>query len=166
MCQEEHGITAVSRTVTSPSVQGITAATIVNAAWSLVLSQRTNRLDVLFGIATNGQNGYSSRGGNLIGLCMNQMPMRVRLDHSETFQGLLETVQRQYIQAMPFELVELSDIAQICDLSQATDDKVEFGSVVVVQNANVNTDAPFSFGDAQCIRGHVISRTFLTLLPS
>ncbi|PLN86732.1 hypothetical protein BDW42DRAFT_56631 [Aspergillus taichungensis] len=155
MCQEEHHITTASSTVTCPSVKGITVATIVNTAWSIVLSQRTDRLDVLFGTATNGRNGYSSQGGNLIGLCMNQTPMRVMLDHSETVQCLLETVQRQYIQAMPFELVELSDIAESCGLSHPTSDKVEFGSVVVVQNANVNTDAPFSFGDVQCIRGHV-----------
>lgn len=155
MCQEGHHITTATSTVTSPSVKGITVATIVNTAWSLVLSQRTNRLDVLFGTATNGRNGYSSQGGNLIGLCMNQTPVRVTLDHTETVRSLLETVQRQYIQAMPFELVELSDIAESCGLSHPTSAKAEFGSVVVVQNANVNTAAPFSFGDVQCTRGHV-----------
>ncbi|OJJ32580.1 hypothetical protein ASPWEDRAFT_44725 [Aspergillus wentii DTO 134E9] len=123
---------------------GITMATLIKAAWSVVLTQLTGDRDVVFGQTNSGRSSSNFDAENLVGLCINAIPVRVKYNPHWTLLDLLRYVQNQHSDSLPFESVELRDIvSQSTPWPQGTG----FGSVVTHQNINV--DKPFSVGGAQ-----------------
>lgn len=124
----------------------ITLATIVNAAWSIVLSLLMKRTDIVFGFTTTGRNSETLENTNALGLCLNRIPVRARLsDPSLTVLDLLRDLQKTYRESMKYELVEISDILQVPPPSPGTE---LFGSVLIFQNSS--DSAPFTIGGAAC----------------
>ncbi|KAI9371235.1 hypothetical protein BJX61DRAFT_543884 [Aspergillus egyptiacus] len=123
---------------------GITMATLIKAAWSLVLTQLTGDRDVVFGQTISGRSSSDFAAENLVGLCINAIPVRVKYNPHWTLLDLLRHVQNQHGESLPFESVELRDIvARSTPWPQGT----RFGSVVTHQNIDV--DKPFSVGGTQ-----------------
>lgn len=120
---------------------GITMATLIKAAWSLVLIQLTGDRDVVFGQTNSGR---SSSTFDVVGLCINAIPVRVKYNPDWILLDLLHHVQNQHGDSLPFESVELRDIA-----SQSTSwpPGTRFGSIITHQNIDV--DKPFSVGGIQ-----------------
>lgn len=130
--------------------EGITLATIVNVAWSIVLAMVTKRNDIVFGFTTTGRNSESLENTNALGLCLNRIPVRVQLNKpSLTVSGLFRDLQQTYRQGMKYELVEISDTLQESPPSPGCE---LFGSVLIFQNASDN--APFTIGGAACTWDH------------
>ncbi|MGH3542758.1 MAG: condensation domain-containing protein, partial [Mycobacterium sp.] len=59
---------------------GITVNTLMQMAWALVLSRLTDRNDVVFGVTVSGRPAELSGVETMIGLFINTVPLRVRLD--------------------------------------------------------------------------------------
>lgn len=118
---------------------GITMATVIKAAWSLVLAELTGDRDVVFGQTNNGRSSSNFDAESLVGLCINAIPVRVKYDPNWTLLDLLHHVQNQHSDSLPFESVELRDI-----VSRSTHwpQDTQFGSLVTHQNIDV--DKPFS----------------------
>lgn len=126
--------------------EGITLATIVNVAWSIVVAHVTKQRDIVFGFTTTGRNSETLENTNALGLCLNRIPVRVQLnDTSLTVLDLFRNLQKTYREGMKYELVEISDILEVPPPSPGTE---LFGSVVVFQNASES--APFTIGGAAC----------------
>lgn len=123
---------------------GITMATLIKAAWSLVLTELTGDRDVVFGQNTSGRSSSNFDAENLVGLCINAIPVRVKYNRDWTLLDLLRHVQNQHGDSLPFESVELRDIVSRSTLwPQGT----WFGSIVTHQNIDVGK--PFSLGGTQ-----------------
>lgn len=60
--------------------RGITVNTLMQMAWALVLSRLTDRDDVVFGVTVSGRPAELSGVETMIGLFINTVPLRVRLD--------------------------------------------------------------------------------------
>lgn len=60
--------------------RGITVNTLMQLAWALVLSRLTDRNDVVFGVTVSGRPAELSGVETMIGLFINTVPLRVRLD--------------------------------------------------------------------------------------
>ncbi|CAM2784074.1 non-ribosomal peptide synthetase [Mycobacterium intermedium] len=60
--------------------RGITMNTLLQMAWAVVLSRLTDRDDVVFGITVSGRPAELSGVETMIGLFINTVPLRVRLD--------------------------------------------------------------------------------------
>ncbi|GBE66268.1 non-ribosomal peptide synthetase [Mycobacterium sp. MFM001] len=60
--------------------RGITVNTLMQMAWALVLSRLTDRDDVVFGVTVSGRPPELSGVESMIGLFINTVPLRVRLD--------------------------------------------------------------------------------------
>jgi mycobactin peptide synthetase MbtF len=60
--------------------RGITVNTLMQMTWALVLSRLTDRNDVVFGVTVSGRPPELSGVETMIGLFINTVPLRVRLD--------------------------------------------------------------------------------------
>ncbi len=60
--------------------RGVTLNTLVQMAWATILSVLTDRSDVTFGVTVSGRPGELSGVETMVGLFINTVPLRVRLD--------------------------------------------------------------------------------------
>ncbi|KAK7417878.1 Nonribosomal peptide synthetase 4 [Neonectria punicea] len=93
----------------------ITTATVVKAAWSTVLAKATDKTDVVFGHLISGRNVGSVPGiESIVGPCLNVIPVRVRHQPSWTVLHLLQHIQDQQVDNMPFESLGFKEIIDKC----------------------------------------------------
>ncbi|WP_051098431.1 non-ribosomal peptide synthetase [Sporichthya polymorpha] len=74
---------------------GVTLNTLVSAAWGLVLSGLTGSGDVVFGTTVSGRPPAVPDVETVIGLFLNTVPARVRIDPAETVTDLLGRLHRE-----------------------------------------------------------------------
>ncbi|KAJ0414185.1 hypothetical protein BJY00DRAFT_295577 [Aspergillus carlsbadensis] len=146
--QQDSSVFSAEISPSSPP-PGITMATAIKAAWAWVLHTETKKLDILFGqiCSTRGISLPTGSGSDVIGCCLNTTPVRVRLDTLKisggTVHDLLNMIQRQHVQGLPYETADWSDVvAHGTAWRKGTD----FDSVILHENFG---DLPFlRFGDA------------------
>ncbi|MDH6108606.1 amino acid adenylation domain-containing protein/non-ribosomal peptide synthase protein (TIGR01720 family) [Kitasatospora sp. MAP12-44] len=92
---------------------GITLNTLVQGLWSLLLSLTTGRDDVVFGATVSGRPPEISGIEGMIGLFINTLPVRVRLDHAERLSDLLTRVQREQSDLMAHHHLGLTEIQRV-----------------------------------------------------
>ena len=98
----------------SLSSVNITPATIIKAAWSLVLGQVSSRSDIVFGHVISGRNAAVREVENIIGSCVNIVPVRVKFQPNWTVLDLLQSIQEQQVTNMPFESLGFREIIKQC----------------------------------------------------
>ncbi len=64
--------------------RGVTVNSVMQLAWALVLSRLTDRSDVVFGVTVSGRPAELTGVETMIGLFINTVPLRVRLDDDAT----------------------------------------------------------------------------------
>ncbi|ORB83495.1 non-ribosomal peptide synthetase [Mycobacterium kansasii] len=74
--------------------RGITVNTLMQMAWALVLSRLTDRDDVVFGVTVSGRPAELSGVETMIGLFINTVPLRVRLDADASVGAQCGALQR------------------------------------------------------------------------
>lgn len=74
---------------------GVTVNSVVQAAWSLVLSSLLGRDDVVFGVVVSGRSPELTGVEDMVGLFINTVPLRLRLDPTETSGRLLTRLQAE-----------------------------------------------------------------------
>jgi amino acid adenylation domain-containing protein len=117
--------------------EGITLATLVKAAWAVVVARAAGRRDVVFGHIVNGRDAPLQDVDTISGPCITISPFRVSMPEDENWTGLdlLRHVQTQYIRSMPYANMDFQDIlANATSWSPDTD----FGSVVTHQDGNID----------------------------
>lgn len=82
------------RLVEGTRSRGITVNTLMQMAWALVLSRLTDTRDVVFGVTVSGRPPELSGVETMIGLFINTVPMRVRLDPAAGVGEQCRAVQR------------------------------------------------------------------------
>ncbi|ATY65583.1 non-ribosomal peptide [Cordyceps militaris] len=92
----------------------ITIGTIIKAAWSLVLAEMAGSNDVVFGSVIGGRNAPFQGVEHVSGACINNIPVRVRLEPGMTRLELLQVVQTQYFGAIRFENFQFKRIVKEC----------------------------------------------------
>ncbi|MER8033008.1 non-ribosomal peptide synthase/polyketide synthase [Streptomyces bauhiniae] len=86
---------------------GLTLNTLLNAAWGLTLATATGRADVVFGTTVAGRPSEVPHVGDIIGLFLNTVPTRIALDPAEPVLGLLQRIQGERLDLMPYEHLSL-----------------------------------------------------------
>ena len=115
------------------SPKAITMATLFSAAWGVALSCVTGSSDIVFGRAVSGRNltSLTEHHENVVGPCLNLVPVRMKLSSPDTIHDVLKSLQRQYINSIPHEAMGLMEIVEKCtDWPRNT----SFGSVFYYQN--------------------------------
>jgi amino acid adenylation domain-containing protein len=100
--------------VNSLKQHGITIATVVKAAWALVLAEMSGQQDITFGETVSGRNLSSISAGELENVCVNIVPVRVEIRPGSTVLDLLHDVQTRQLARMPFEFLGTTSIVERC----------------------------------------------------
>ncbi|MFF9499868.1 amino acid adenylation domain-containing protein [Streptomyces sp. NPDC014656] len=89
---------------------GVTLGTVTQVAWGLVLRQLTGRGDVVFGMTVSGRAADVDGVESMVGLLINTVPARVRIDPRDTLLDLMERVQDEQLDLMEHHHVGLTEI--------------------------------------------------------
>ncbi|MEB4209517.1 amino acid adenylation domain-containing protein [Mycobacterium sp. 94-17] len=85
---------ATARLVDDSRSRGVTVNTVLQMAWALVLSRLTDSHDVVFGVTVSGRPPELTGVETMVGLFVNTVPLRVRLDPGATAGEQCRAVQR------------------------------------------------------------------------
>ncbi|PLB38912.1 acetyl-CoA synthetase-like protein [Aspergillus candidus] len=121
---------------------GITSATMAKAAWAVTLAQHTGERDVVFAQTAHGRHAATAHA---VGLCINQLAVRVSLADLATGQEVLDRVHQQHIQSLPFDGLEYADVVRECT---PWPDHEPGASVVTHQNFSL--EKPLELDGVQC----------------
>ncbi|WP_344267011.1 condensation domain-containing protein, partial [Streptomyces sodiiphilus] len=106
--------------------RGLTLNSVVQGAWALLLAGMTGRGDVVFGATVSGRPPELAGVEEIVGLLINTVPVRVRLDPAEPLAGLLERIQREQSALAPHQYLGLSDIHRLAGHPQLFDTTTVF----------------------------------------
>ena len=109
----------------------LTLNTFVQAAWALLLSRYGGREDVVFGTAVAGRPPELAGVETMVGLLINTLPVRVRIDPDRCVGEWLEEVQRHQAETRRYEQTPLSDVQAWSPVPRGTP---LFESLLVVEN--------------------------------
>ena len=122
----------LTRAISMPSVQdaAITRATVIRAAWAIVLGRYCDTEDVTFGATISGRNANVPGLTEMVGPAIATVPIRVRLSPDLAVARFLQKIQSQATEMVEHEQFGLQNIQRINgDIADA----IRFSSLVVVQ---------------------------------
>ncbi|MFJ8391183.1 condensation domain-containing protein, partial [Streptomyces sp. NPDC094438] len=105
---------------------GLTVNTVVQGAWAVLLSRLTGRDDVVFGATVSGRPSELSGVEDIVGLLMNTVPVRVRIDPADSLSALLGRIQDQQTVLMDHAHLPLAKIQQLAGFSRLFDTSTVF----------------------------------------
>ncbi|TYR44909.1 condensation domain-containing protein, partial [Streptomyces parvus] len=145
-----------------PQSHRLTANTVAQAAWALLLTRISGEHDVVFGATVSGRPAELPGVENMVGLFINTLPVRVRIDEDERVRDLLARLQREQAAARDFEHTSLDAIRGWADvpsgeplfeslfayenypLGAAPDNEESIGLEFVSKGAQAHTNYPLT----------------------
>ncbi|MET0396637.1 MAG: non-ribosomal peptide synthase/polyketide synthase [Longimicrobiaceae bacterium] len=110
---------------------GVTPGTVVQGAWALLLSRYTGEEDVVFGATVSGRPPELPGAEEAVGLFINTLPVRVRLEPEAPLEEWLGRLQREQVEAREYEYAPL---AQVQKWGEVPAGEGLFESLVVFEN--------------------------------
>ena len=89
---------------------GLSLETIVEGAWSLLLSRYSDTDDVIFGLSVSGRPAMLPRSMTAVGLFENVVPVRVQVSPASTLLPWLDQLHRERDEISRYEYAALGDI--------------------------------------------------------
>jgi amino acid adenylation domain-containing protein len=105
----------VERVIPAPQLpHDITMASLLSSAWALVLSSITGEEDVVYGHTVAGRNSDIPGIAEIVGPCLNVVPVRVCIQSAETPADLIRSVHEQFASLGEADLAQLDEIIHDC----------------------------------------------------
>ncbi|WP_328491696.1 non-ribosomal peptide synthase/polyketide synthase [Streptomyces sp. NBC_00414] len=117
---------------------GLTLNTVVQGAWALLLSRYGGGDDVVFGTTVSGRPADLPGVTSMVGLFINTLPTRVRIDAASRLLDWLGELQAAQSESRRHEFVSL---AQLQTWSETPGGTALFDSIVVFENYPFDADA-------------------------
>ncbi|MEU0499432.1 amino acid adenylation domain-containing protein, partial [Nocardia sp. NPDC005998] len=114
---------------------GITVNTLVQAAWGILLGRLTGRADVVFGATVSGRPAELPGVESMVGLFINTLPIRVRIDDRATIDDQLKRLQRDQTELLDHHYVGLADIQRAAGIGSQFDTLLVFESYPIDREA-------------------------------
>ncbi|MFD7551820.1 amino acid adenylation domain-containing protein, partial [Streptomyces sp. NPDC059816] len=92
---------------------GLTVNTLVQGAWGILVGMLTGRTDVVFGATVAGRPAELVGADRMVGLLMNTVPVRVRLDPALTVVEFLTELQDRQSNLIDHQHLGLSEIQRV-----------------------------------------------------
>ncbi|WP_369212913.1 amino acid adenylation domain-containing protein [Streptomyces flavofungini] len=92
---------------------GLTVNTLVQGAWALVLARLAGRTDVVFGATVAGRPAGLPGVESMVGLLINTLPVRVRLDGARPMTDLLADLQAHQSGMIAHQHLGLAEIQRV-----------------------------------------------------
>ncbi|MEM7356339.1 MAG: condensation domain-containing protein, partial [Acidobacteriota bacterium] len=115
----------------------LTRATLVSAAWAVLLSRYSGREDVVFGITVSGRSAELPGVESMIGCFINTLPARFRPAPCQQVVRWLKQLQSEQLELRKYEYSPLVEIHQ---WSAVAPDQPLFESIVVFQDGAANEE--------------------------
>ncbi|MEC3914935.1 non-ribosomal peptide synthetase [Nocardia sp. CDC160] len=128
MVSVEFGTARLDRLTATVRGSGATVNTAVQAAWALLLAMLTGRTNVVFGGTVSGRPPQLAGVEDMVGLFINTLPVRVRLDPAERVGDLLARVQDEQAKLLDHQHVGLAAIHRAVGLPELFDTLTVFES--------------------------------------
>ncbi len=110
---------------------GLTVNTVVQGAWALLLSRYSGQRDVVFGTTVSGRPAELAGVESMIGMFINTVPTRVRLDEAQNLVSWLRELQAAQIDSRRFDFVSLTQVQTYSELPAGS---ALFDSMFVFEN--------------------------------
>ncbi|MEU9692054.1 non-ribosomal peptide synthetase [Amycolatopsis japonica] len=107
---------------------GLTLSTIVQGAWALVLSRLAGRTDVVFGTVVSGRPADVPDVEQMVGMFINTVPVRVRLDGDLPVLELLQDLQSRQSALTEHQYLGLSQVQRAAGAGAV------FDTIVMIEN--------------------------------
>ena len=107
---------------------GVTLNTLMQLAWAQVLAEHTDRDDVVFGTVVSGRDPHHPGVDEIVGMLVNTIPVRVRLDPTRTVAQTLAQLQREALGLAAHHHTALADIGTAVGIGELFDSLVVFES--------------------------------------
>ncbi|KAK8116737.1 uncharacterized protein PG998_005018 [Apiospora kogelbergensis] len=112
----------------------ITKASVLRAAWAIVLARYCDTDDVCFAVTVSGRQAPVAGLDGMAGPAIATVPVRVRLDSRQTVADFLNQIQAQASEMAAYEQYGLQRIAKVsADAREACD----FANLMVIQPSQV-----------------------------
>src|SRR6185369_15684148 len=111
--------------------QQVTVNTVVQAAWALLLSRYSGEEDVLFGATVSGRPAELAGVEQMVGLFINSLPVRVRVNGEAQVGSWLRELQAQVMELRQYEFSPLIQVQGWSEVKRGTN---LFESLVVFDN--------------------------------
>ena len=109
----------------------VTLSTLIQAAWALVISSYSGEKDIIYGGTVSGRPSDLPNVEKIVGLFINTLPVRIRIDGNENITSWLKSIQSKYVEREQFSYSSLADIQQWSELPANT--KL-FDNILVFEN--------------------------------
>ncbi|MFJ9847444.1 condensation domain-containing protein, partial [Kitasatospora sp. NPDC101155] len=113
---------------------GLTLSSVVQTAWGLVLGGLTGRTDVVFGETVSGRPPELPGVESMVGLFINTVPVRLRIDEALPLSALARQLQDQQAELVAYKHLGLADIQQLAGGGEL------FDAMTIFANFPVDTD--------------------------
>nr|WP_243654735.1 non-ribosomal peptide synthase/polyketide synthase [Nocardia alba] len=114
---------------------GVTVNTMLQTAWGIVVGRLTGRDDVVFGATVSGRPAELPGVESMVGLFINTLPVRIRIDDRMTAEKLTQRVQSEQAELLSHHFVGLSDIQRVAGMGS------QFDTLVVFESYPMDKDA-------------------------
>ena len=114
---------------------------VLQAAWAILLTSLTHQRDVVFGTAVSGRPADLAGAESMIGLLINTVPVRARVDAVTTPAALLDQLQTDHTRTLDHQHVALADIHRLTGYEQL------FDTLFVFENYPIDTEPLAATGD-------------------
>ncbi|KAK3216152.1 hypothetical protein GRF29_8g2302175 [Pseudopithomyces chartarum] len=111
----------------------ITMASLVSSAWAKVLFRITGEEDVVYGHLVTGRNSKIPGVTEIVGPCLNVIPVRALISPTRTSKELIRSIQQQYVSLGESDSMDFDELVRTCTDWPAT---TEFDSTLQHQNVN------------------------------
>ncbi|MEV5594487.1 amino acid adenylation domain-containing protein [Streptomyces sp. NPDC052496] len=115
---------------------GLTLNTVVQGAWAMLLARLSGRDDVVYGTTVAGRPPELPGVESMVGLFINTVPVRVRLDAGQPVVEMLKDVQARQSALLPHQHLGLADI------QKHAGPEAGFDTLVVYENYPRPADEP------------------------
>ncbi|HEY2364348.1 MAG TPA: amino acid adenylation domain-containing protein, partial [Candidatus Angelobacter sp.] len=88
----------------------LTLNTLALGAWGMLLSRYSGEPDVVFGAVVSGRPPELPHVEQMVGLFINMLPVRVRMEDSRPLFAWLQDLQKEQVEARQFEYSILADV--------------------------------------------------------
>jgi amino acid adenylation domain-containing protein len=118
-------VSATSQLRELARANGVGLATLVNAAWAILLSRYSGRRDVVFGVTLSGRGASQNEA---VGLFINTLPVRIQVDPGAMLSTWLGQIRRDALALREHQATGVEDAIKWSGLPAGT---APFDSVVV-----------------------------------
>ncbi|HEY7817181.1 MAG TPA: condensation domain-containing protein, partial [Vicinamibacteria bacterium] len=136
--EEELALSEAATSALTEAARGhqLTVNTLVQGAWALLLSRYGGGDDIVYGTTVSGRSASLPGIESMVGLFINTLPVRARIDGEEPAESWLSSLQEQLAAARQYEH---SPLARVHEWSEVPRGMPLFETLVVYENYPVDT---------------------------